>query len=106
MVICLSFHTYQSGDNHQAIHERWAIETNTIAPVMGIYTNMTNDYPVNYKNRKAIKQLQPRLALLVPYQSGSNFKLPNFWGKKWENLIQFLFHKKQKGKNFFLEKNW
>ena len=33
------------------------------------------------------------------------FNLPNFSAKKWQKFKQFMFHKKQKGKNFFLEKN-
>jgi len=72
---------------------------------MGTYTDTIFDNPVDDKNRMAIKQLQTRLFLYVIYPLGRNLNLPNFWAKKWENVIQFLFHKKQKGKNFFLEKN-
>ncbi|HEY6062690.1 MAG TPA: hypothetical protein VIV35_03720 [Chitinophagaceae bacterium] len=106
MVIHLSFLAYQSMEtNNNASNEKWAKEANKITLIIGVPMNTIIDYPVNYKNRKAIKLLQTRLVLYGIFALGRNLNLPNFWAKKWENLIQFLFHKKQKGKNFFLEKN-
>ena len=105
MVICLSHPGYQYAESNKVSDEIPAEETNHIDLITGGHTHTFFDNPMICKNKKGNDIMVNQVGWSGIVLDRLNFEFTKFSGKNWQNIIQFLFHKKQEGKNFFLEKN-